>query len=112
MKTNLLFLYLVLALLACSRKADESDAYGNFEAIETIVSAEATGTLQAFSVEEGQTLQAGQLVGQIDTTQLQLRKAQLVASTQAVDSRTPDVEAQLSYYDQQIAVQQQQLKTM
>ena len=112
MKTNALFLYLALTLFACSRKADESDAYGNFEAIETIVSAEATGTLQAFSVEEGQTMRAGQVIGQIDTTQLQLRKAQLVASRRAVSSRVPDVSTQLSYFEQQIAVQQQQLKTL
>ncbi|OIN57307.1 HlyD family secretion protein [Arsenicibacter rosenii] len=98
--------------IACQPTEEPADAYGNFEAVETIVSAEATGALQQFTVDEGQSLTAGQGVGRIDTRQLVLRKAQLQASEQAVRSRTPDVAAQLSAYDQQIAVQQQQLKTL
>lgn len=103
---------LLLLLIACNKEEEVADAYGNFEAVETTVSAEATGALQRFNVEEGQLLKAGQLVGQVDTEQLQLRKAQLQASEQAVRSRTPNVTAQLSAYEQQIAVQQQQLKTL
>ena len=103
---------LLLVLVACRNGNPESDAYGNFEAVETIVSAGATGALVRFSPEEGQTLKAGQEVGLIDTTQLYLRKAQLLASQQAVASRTPNVMAQLSYFDQQLAVQEQQLKNL
>lgn len=97
---------------ACQKTDETADAYGNFEAVETTVSAQATGALQQFTVEEGQSLTAGQTVGQIDTEQLQLRKAQLLASEQAVRSRTPNVTAQLSAFEQQIAVQQQQLRTL
>jgi len=112
MKRLLIPLLCSLVQMACQSDDDKADAYGNFEAVETIVSAEATGALQQFAVEEGQPLKAGQTVGQIETTQLQLRKAQLVASEQAVRSRTPDVTAQLAAYEQQIAVQQQQLRTL
>ncbi|GAA4458236.1 HlyD family efflux transporter periplasmic adaptor subunit [Nibrella saemangeumensis] len=112
MKSLIIILSLTIGLSACNRDEDRADAYGNFEAVETIVSAEATGTLQSFAVEEGQTLKAGQSVGQIDAKQLELRKAQLAASRQAVASKTPNVDAQLSYYAQQIAVQEQQLKTL
>lgn len=103
---------LLMVLMNCQTADDSADAYGNFEAVETTVSAEATGALQKFTIEEGQPLSAGQTVGQIDTEQLQLRKAQLLASKQAVQSRTPNVTAQLSAYEEQIAVQQQQLKTL
>lgn len=106
------FCFCLLALNACQDNTDTADAYGNFEAVETTVSAQATGVLQQFAVEEGQSLKAGQSVGQIDAEQLQLRKAQLVASERAVQSRTPNVTTQLSAYDQQIAVQQQQLRTL
>nr|WP_293844711.1 HlyD family efflux transporter periplasmic adaptor subunit [uncultured Arsenicibacter sp.] len=109
---NLLICSVLIVPVACQQTEEKADAYGNFEAVETIVSAEATGALQQFTVEEGQSLTAGQGVGRIDTEQLMLRKAQLLASEQAVRSRTPDVAAQLSAYDQQIAVQQQQLKTL
>jgi HlyD family secretion protein len=84
---------LLASLSACQTDDDRADAYGNFEAVETIVSAEATGSIQRLTVEEGQTLQAGQAVGQIDTEQLLLRKAQLLASQRAVRSRIPDVPA-------------------
>jgi HlyD family secretion protein len=36
--------------LACAPKENRYDASGTFEAVETIVSAEATGTLQAFAI--------------------------------------------------------------
>ena len=103
---------LFVLFVGCKNDEDTADAYGNFEAIETTVSAEATGALQEFSVEEGQSLRAGQVVGQIDTEQLKLRRAQLLASQRAVRSRTPNVSAQLSAFEQQLAVQQQQLKTI
>ncbi|WP_375444016.1 HlyD family secretion protein [uncultured Fibrella sp.] len=103
---------LVLLLAGCGKEAEQSDAYGNFEAVETIVSAEATGALQRFSVEEGQTLQVGQAVGQIDTQQLALRKAQLRASERALTQKVPNIPAQLSAFAEQIAVQEQQLATL
>ncbi|MES2732089.1 MAG: HlyD family efflux transporter periplasmic adaptor subunit [Bacteroidota bacterium] len=112
MKTYAGCLSLLFILIGCNRAEEQSDAYGNFEAIETIVSAEATGMLQSFVVEEGQQYRVGQAVGHIDTTQLLLRKAQIIASRRAVASRVPDVKTQLSYFEQQMAVQQQQMKTL
>ncbi len=108
----LLIIGLVTVSLSCNPDEDTADAYGNFEAIETTVSAQATGELQSFTVQEGESLDSGQVVGSIDTEQLELRKAQLLASKQAVQSRTPNVSAQLSAYEQQIAVQQQQRKNL
>ena len=114
MKRNplLIFFSLSLFMVACNSDDDTADAYGNFEAVETTVSAQATGELQSFTVQEGESLDSGQAVGRIDTEQLELRKAQLLASKQAVQSRAPNVSAQLSAYEQQIAVQQQQRKNL
>ncbi len=112
MKRIVYIISLIGTLTGCRNSQSESDAYGNFEAVETIVSVEATGSLLYFAVEEGQTLKPGQVVGLIDTTQLHLRKAQVLASKQAVSSRTPNVAAQISYYDQQLAVQGQQLRNL
>jgi HlyD family secretion protein len=106
MKTISLFVPVTTALFLMSCKNDKKqfDASGSFEAEETIISAEANGTLKQFTVEEGQTLQAGQLVGYIDSVQLYLKKKQLEAQVNAVLSKKPNVSVQL-------AALQEQLKT-
>ena len=48
-----------LFLFGCSDNGNKSDAYGNFEATEIIISAEATGRLLSFDVDEGTVLKAG-----------------------------------------------------
>lgn len=92
-----------LVLAACNRNKNEFDASGTFEAEETIIAAEATGAIKQFDIEEGQTLQAGQWIGYIDSTQLFLRKKQIEAQQRAALSRRPDI-------DKQIAALQEQLK--
>lgn len=82
--------------LACSPTENTYDASGTFEAVETIVSAEATGTLQSFTIEEGQVLKPGEQIGFIDSLQLYLKKKQLQAQIRAVLARTPNVSRQLA----------------
>ena len=54
MKRAIVFLiFLSLIVSSCSDSDDKSDAYGNFEAVEITVSAEANGKLLEFNVEEG-----------------------------------------------------------
>jgi hypothetical protein len=54
-------------------------------------------------VEEGQTLQANQLIGSIDSVQLYLRKKQLLATGKSIQVRRPDVQKQIAVIEQQIA---------
>jgi len=99
----LLIVPVFLLLVSCRSKISEVDASGTFEATEVIVSAQATGLIMAFQVEEGQDLKAGANLGFIDTIQLDLRKKQLQATIQASQTRKPDVEVQLAALEQQIA---------
>ena len=71
-------LLLALPLAACGAD-DEADAYGNVEATETVVSAEADGRLLAFTAQEGDVLAAGEVVGLVDTTQLSAQREGLLA---------------------------------
>ena len=112
MQKSLLPCLLLSLTAACTTTEPESDAYGNFEAVETTVSAQATGSLVRFVVDEGQTLTAGQTVGQIDTDQLTLRRAQLLANKRAVATRNPDITVQLATFTDQIAVQEQQRRNL
>lgn len=108
----LLPVFVALSLGACRQSAPPADAYGNFEADERIVSAEANGQILALALEEGQTLQAGQTVGAIDSVQLVLKKEQLLASIRAIVAKSPAVGAQLAVYERQTAATGQQLATL
>jgi HlyD family secretion protein len=100
MKASYLFAVLLL-LVACNTNSERSDAYGNFEAVETTISAEANGTLLSFKLEEGQTLNAGVPVGLIDTVDTQLKLLQLKAQLTSVGSRTDNLNAQIAVFDKQ-----------
>jgi len=100
---------LVLFVTACGHKKGNYDASGSFEATETLVSAQATGQIEALDVIEGQQLTAGAQVGYIDTVQLSLKKQQLLASMKAVDSRSYNVSLQIAAIKQQISKQQTEL---
>jgi HlyD family secretion protein len=47
---------------ACNNNKVSFDASGSFEAEETIISSEATGTIKKFELEEGQTLNRDKLL--------------------------------------------------
>ena len=74
-KTIALIASIATVLTACNNNKVSFDASGSFEAEETIISSEATGTIKQFSIEEGQTLEAGQTIGYIDSLQLYLKKS-------------------------------------
>jgi HlyD family secretion protein len=110
MKNTFLFISAILVLAACKGKKNNFDASGTFEAVETIVSAEASGTLNAFAIEEGDVLKEGQVLGYIDSLQLYLRKQQLAAQAEAVLSRKPDVAAQMASLQEQVKQMEREQK--
>lgn len=94
-----------LFFAACNGSDNRSDAYGNFEAKEIIVSAEAQGKILELNIEEGETLSEGQYVGVIDTIPLSIQREQLMAQKNAVASKLTNIRAQ-------IAVQEEQKSTL
>ncbi len=87
---------------ACNDNKVSYDASGSFEAEETIISSEATGTIKRFEIEEGQTLEAGQNIGYIDSLQLYLKKKQLEAQVIAILGKKPNISVQLSALQTQL----------
>jgi len=95
----ILFLFPILAVLTgCNNNEESSDAYGNFEATETIVSARGNGELMAFKVQEGDRLKPGQVLGYIDTTELHLKRKQLSALRSGVSAKNSNIESQINVY--------------
>ena len=103
-----LLLFFIL-LFSCKSKDNNYDASGYFEAVETIVSAQANGQILSLNVDEGQELTAGQQVGQIDSTQIYLTLQQVQSQRGAVLSRKPDIGSQTAVLKEQITTAKREL---
>ncbi len=110
MKTNRIIWYVLLpflglAGLSCGGNHQASDAYGNFEATEVIVSAQNAGQILWLKADEGTTLNAGEQTALIDTIDLFLQK-------QTFLSQRASIQAQFAILQAQADVQRQQVKNL
>ena len=102
MKNSLyLIVLLSISLFSCSDSDNNSDAYGNFETIETLISAQASGELLKLNIEEGQQLKAGQNIGLIDTAVLSTKLKQLLSVKAEITANSKDVLSQIKVLDEQ-----------
>lgn len=102
-------IYITAAMLAVSCANEvRFDAQGTFEADEVIVSSEANGLILSFNVEEGEKVEAGMQIAEIDSVQLDLQRKQLMAQLSAVLGSKPDVKKQVASLREQIAVQKRE----
>ena len=95
--------------MACNHKND-FDASGNFIADEVIVSAEQNGRLIDYTVQEGQTINEGQKVGQINVEVLKLQKQQVEATIASLKGKTLSPDDQAALIRSQYEVQKAQLE--
>ncbi|MBO6029673.1 MAG: HlyD family efflux transporter periplasmic adaptor subunit [Bacteroidales bacterium] len=100
MKKYILFLTAMAAVACASDKL--YDASGSFEATEITVSAEGNGKILSLDIEEGVTVEAGTVIGVIDTVQLYLQKLQLQKQGASVRSSRPDTDRQVAALRSQI----------
>jgi HlyD family secretion protein len=102
----------MLAMFSCRQKNGKFDAQGTFEAEEILVSPEMSGRILELKVEEGDSVSAGQIVGRVDDTNLALQKDQVTESIRALKEKTVDVTPQVTLLNDQLAVQQTQLRNL
>jgi len=93
---------LLIFITSCNNGDQISDAYGNFEATEIIVSAQANGELINLNLEEGDMLKAKQIVGLIDSTDLYLRKKLLAQQIQTIKSQLVSINSEIDVQKQQL----------
>ena len=96
MNRYIILFTLTTSLFSCNRNNNVSDAYGNFEATEITISAEAQGRLLDFKLEEGDVLKSGDIVGLVDTITLHLRKEQLIARKEVIRNRLLNIPSQIN----------------
>tara|TARA_R110000796_G_scaffold74116_1_gene166433 strand:+ start:30115 stop:30981 length:867 start_codon:yes stop_codon:yes gene_type:complete len=91
---------------SCTGNGDKADGYGNFEATEITISAEANGKILFLDAEEGNVLAQNEVVGVIDTVQLSLKRDQLLASKNTIFSKSRNVLSQREVLKEQLKVAQ------
>jgi HlyD family secretion protein len=101
-KTYLLLAGSLLLLSSCNGKKNRSDAYGNFETTETIVSSEISGKLNQLTIDEGVSVKLGQRVAVIDSIQTYLKREQLIAQKELIRSKRESAQASIDVLQQQL----------
>jgi len=101
MKT-LLFLSLILILGACSTNQTKSDAFGNFETDEVIISSENSGKILMTAFVEGEKVAKGAIMAVTDTVNMVLQRDQLMAQKASVLAEKAGLFAQIAVSDQLI----------
>ncbi|MEM9261758.1 MAG: HlyD family secretion protein, partial [Bacteroidota bacterium] len=96
-----LLLSLFFLLFACSEDLPLADAYGNFEATVTTVSAEANGKLLWLDVTEGQSVAPNTFVGLVDTTALHLQRLQLQAQINSFGKQLQTAQPDIQVFEDQ-----------
>ncbi len=99
-KTAVLIISMV-TFISCNNEKT-ADAYGNFEDDAVVVSAESTGKLIFYNIDEGLNFKNNDITGVIDTTQLHLKKQVLHAGMKTIDSKAQSVESQKSVLKEQL----------
>jgi len=101
MKT-LIFLSLILILGACSTNQTKSDAFGNFETDEVIISSENSGKILMTAFVEGEKVAKGAIMAVTDTVNMVLQRDQLMAQKASVLAEKAGLFAQIAVSDQLI----------
>lgn len=102
LKLLVLFFVSVTAFTACRAGDERIVASGVFEATEVIVSSESIGRILQFSVDEGDFVERGKTLLEIDSVQLELKKEQLLSGIETARNRRIAIETQLAPIIQQI----------
>jgi len=106
-----LFLSLIIFLGACSNNKTKSDAFGNFETDEVIISSENSGKIIMTAFSEGEKVKKGDVMAITDTVNLVLQRSQLLAQKESVLAQKAGLFASIAVSDQQITnVQKDQVR--
>ena len=111
-KSTILIVVATLLLASCGDSDKGYDASGSFEAIERTISAEATGKIKSLNVEEGQLLKSGDIIGNIDVSNLTIQSEQVQSSIQAINEKTNSAASQIVVLQSQLKTQESQAGTL
>jgi HlyD family secretion protein len=96
-----------LALTSCRKQA--VDAYGNFEATEVTVASEVGGRLLSLSLEEGDRVKRGHILGSVDTVPLVLERQATAARRAAGAARAREATTTIASLEVQQVIAEREL---
>lgn len=97
-----------IGLAACGEEGP--DAYGNFEAAaEVTVASEVSGTLLRFEVRQGERVDEGRVVGQVDSLGLFLERRELELQQRSAVTRAAEARAQLRALEARLGTAEEEL---
>ncbi|MBL4559596.1 MAG: HlyD family secretion protein [Bacteroidales bacterium] len=102
--TTIIGIAILFFVFGCNQNETESDAFGNFEATEYMISAENSGKILSLDINEGDVFSEATQVGLIDTTQLYLQREQLKSQKRAVGSGVKNILSRIAVYQEQISI--------
>lgn len=94
-KHSIIIGLVTIIITSCSNSNGKADGYGNFEATEITISAENSGKLMQFDLNEGDILKKETFLGYIDTIPLSLKRDQLLVSKAVIKSKSKGVLSQI-----------------
>jgi len=96
--TGLLF---ALAIISCNSQKNASDAFGNFEADDQLISSEIAGKLLSCNFDEGMIISKGAELAVVDTVPLILQVSQLESQMLTIQAQKQGVKSQIAVIEQQ-----------
>lgn len=86
---------MLLLFTSCNKQESEADAYGNFKTEDYIIASESQGKCLFLGIQEGDKVNAGEIIARIDTSNLSLQIKQLMAQKEAIKAKFPAITAQV-----------------
>ncbi len=104
MKNTTIILLLLLSIIpiSCREKDTGADAWGNFEATETMISSESGGKVIYINAREGSIIEKGDIVAVIDTIMPHLQRIEIEAGISAISAKAKALRSQNNVISQQV----------
>jgi HlyD family secretion protein len=99
---SVVLIIVAITTTACTDDQPASDAYGHFESREVVVSAEHQGIVRHFIINEGDYVEAGTLVGWIDTLSLDIQRKQVLAQVETIKAKRTTARAQTAIVEEEL----------
>lgn len=101
---------IILLTVSCKNDSQEAFAYGNFESEDLMLSSQSNGILLSLKTEEGDRVEKGDLIAIIDSTQLDLKRLQLVSGKKTLSAKISQINSQEEVYRRNLENLERELK--